>query len=504
MRMGAVSHREAGRDQPWRNKPPRSSNASPAVAISAAPREVLHPSMLLHLQAKAGNSSVASLFAPRVPVQRPVSMQRKECCTSCLVGQPCHADQGEEPAEVKDATTGGSLAVQRTTGNKAIGALLPRSDVPEALVQRRGGGDCGYSPEDPSHGQSEASSAGFLRDQVTIQRACGGAEIGSRTGCIGSSEEQSDFEFAPYRFNRNCDTFKPGEKERLELDGSVAVEAGETLEVHGFASSEGNPQYNVDLSCARADQVASVLGDVGAIVAEIHAHGPTPGNRDLRRSVTLRQAPPRPGPGPVPPPPAVCPTVPTARPGTCSGRNGAYCEAASCKPSNPWLSCVCTASGQVCEAVDAFAFDGARGTMLAACAALSGAPGAPIIDKSNWFLSTNRCIWDHWRAAFDAIHNPSIPIPAGLTPEWAAAVATCRASGLSSNDCCNAHVKAEQTAIDACGPYDSVKFGPRPTDVPGAPGCSSIVAALAPGLPFTGDFGKVADRITYGNTRCCP
>lgn len=35
------------------------------------------------------------------------------------------------------------------------------------------------------------------------------------------------------------------------------------------------------------------------------------------------------------------------------------------------------------------------------------------------------------------------------------------------------------------------------------PTCRTIVAAFAPPL-FTGDFGNVSDRISYGSLRCCP
>jgi hypothetical protein len=126
------------------------------------------------------------------------------------------------------------------------------------------------------------------------------------------------------------------------------------------------------------------------------------------------------------------------------------------------------------------------------------------IAKAKWLLSTNKCIWGHWRQAFEPIHNPTAPIPTTLTPEWAAAVTTCRTSGIGSKACCAAHVEAEQNAIDTCGPYPSTTFGSLPTDVPGAPLCSSIVAAMAPPPPFSGDFGLVADRVAYGKSRCCP
>lgn len=62
----------------------------------------------------------------------------------------------------------------------------------------------------------------------------------------------------------------------------------------------------------------------------------------------------------------------------------------------------------------------------------------------------------------------------------------------------------KQNAIDRCGPYDFAEFGSLPTHVPGSSMCSGAVRKFTPGLPITGDFGRVADRITYGNRRCCP
>jgi outer membrane protein OmpA-like peptidoglycan-associated protein len=287
------------------------------------------------------------------------------------------------------------------------------------------------------------------------------------------------------------------------------------VRVDGYASPAGPDNLNWRISCGRARAVADELrrpssGKVPGIPASLvslFAQGettefsnPTGPDRDgPNRRATISNAPAP----PPPPPPPVCPAVPTATPATCSARHDAYCEAARCMPSNAWLPCVCKASGEVCEAVDAFAFTGSTGTALAACAFASAAPPGPIVSKSAWFLATNRCIWGHWRAAFDAIHDPTRSVPSGLTAEWSSAVSTCRSKGLASSDCCKAHVEAEQNAIDRCGAYSSATFGLLPTDVPGASGCSRIVAAAAPPPAFTGDFGKVSDRISYGNSRCC-
>lgn len=204
----------------------------------------------------------------------------------------------------------------------------------------------------------------------------------------------------------------------------------------------------------------------------------------------------------------LCPTVSTSTPGTCMARHDAYCAAAACFPENPWLKCVCTVSGQICDAVSAFSLDVTTkpGLQLSGC--LIAPPSNPFAvaatkRKGAWLLAANSCIWGHWRAALDAIHDITLPIPGTLTPHWASAVSTCRSKGIASLDCCRAHVAAEQNAIDFCGGYNSSDFGPKPTDVPNAPLCSYIVAKFAPGPPFSGDFGKVGDRISYGNSLCC-
>jgi hypothetical protein len=60
----------------------------------------------------------------------------------------------------------------------------------------------------------------------------------------------------------------------------------------------------------------------------------------------------------------------------------------------------------------------------------------------------------------------------------------------------------EEAAIDTCGQYDSALFGRLPTDVPCSPLCSGIVLAASPPPAFTADFGKLRDRISYGDLSC--
>jgi hypothetical protein len=171
---------------------------------------------------------------------------------------------------------------------------------------------------------------------------------------------------------------------------------------------------------------------------------------------------------------------------------------------------VCTASLQICQAVDAFSFKSVQGMQAELCIDATVRPptniGAKIETglKGQWFLDTNKCIWGHWRQAFDALHLSAAPVPSTLTSPWKAAVATCRSKGLGTSECCKAQVDAEQQAIDTCGAYNSPRFGSLPTDIPFSPFCSLAAQRAAPPPAFTGDFGKVADRIKYGHSRCCP
>jgi len=96
-----------------------------------------------------------------------------------------------------------------------------------------------------------------------------------------------------------------------------------------------------------------------------------------------------------------------------------------------------------------------------------------------------------------------MPISSTITPEWAEAIKVCRREGVGSTECCEAHVWAEQMAIEHCGSYDAGRFGRLPTDVPGAPYCSDAVLLASGPLPFSGNFEDPEDRIDYGNFICC-
>jgi hypothetical protein len=68
------------------------------------------------------------------------------------------------------------------------------------------------------------------------------------------------------------------------------------VDIHGFASEEGDPVYNQALSCARANRVAGLLR-TKPLVLTLYQHGATPGERTTRRSVAIEW--PRPAPAPA-------------------------------------------------------------------------------------------------------------------------------------------------------------------------------------------------------------
>ena len=315
-------------------------------------------------------------------------------------------------------------------------------------------------------------------------------------------------------FSKENHTLKPAHKTQIKTFKAAWVKGGskDDVKVHGYASCDGDADLNVQLSCDRAEAVKAELTAQG-ITTKITtaAHGETDefgksldGNR---RAIIESIAP---SPPPSEPKPGLCKGVPTATPADCVGRNGGYCAAAACFPSDPWLQCVCKTSIKICEAIDAFSFTSVQGKQLEFCIDATVKVPANLgakfetNSKGNWFRDTNKCIWGHWREALDALHDPSVPIPAGATAPWKTAISVCRSKGVGSSDCCKAQVDAEQQAIDTCGPYDSSRFGSQPTDIPFSPACSAAAKSQAPPPPFSGDFGKVADRVAHGLKLCCP
>jgi hypothetical protein len=140
---------------------------------------------------------------------------------------------------------------------------------------------------------------GFAR---RLQRACGVAAIGAPAGCTPQAAEWLSG-YSSYRFDQNCDNLATGERTRMITD-APALPA--TIEVHGYASTDGDPTFNQNLSCARAKKARDLLvapspGGAAlpaARIAGVFSHGATAGTAADRMSVVL--APPAPTPTPLP------------------------------------------------------------------------------------------------------------------------------------------------------------------------------------------------------------
>jgi len=138
--------------------------------------------------------------------------------------------------------------------------------------------------------------------ETQVQRVCGARRIGTPSGCT-TATGAVDARLR-YLFVVNCDDFRRGNQTDLELDAE-RIQSGDTVELHGFASIEGDPGYNLNLSCARALEakrvVEAVLRRRGVTATiRVFTHGATPGNREVQRSVVMTVQTPAPEPPPEP------------------------------------------------------------------------------------------------------------------------------------------------------------------------------------------------------------
>ncbi len=135
-----------------------------------------------------------------------------------------------------------------------------------------------------------------------VQKLCGPSEIYDVSGCV---ESGGDIFGEPILFNVDCDTFRPGQEDSLRAMGRDLLGSAARVHVHGFASMDGDEDFNQDLSCLRASRVAQILIGMGVPVPLLLAHGATPGPAEPRRSAVLdpRSEPePEPEPEPTPTP----------------------------------------------------------------------------------------------------------------------------------------------------------------------------------------------------------
>jgi outer membrane protein OmpA-like peptidoglycan-associated protein len=126
-----------------------------------------------------------------------------------------------------------------------------------------------------------------------IQRVCGPGPIaaalrgGGVPECVGQS---GDITGTRFLFRRNCDDLLSAAEEASLRRFLSGIQAGDFFKVHGFASTDGDASYNIDLSCARARMVARRIVAAGGVVTDVIAFGPTAGSSRERRSVVVTPA----------------------------------------------------------------------------------------------------------------------------------------------------------------------------------------------------------------------
>lgn len=132
--------------------------------------------------------------------------------------------------------------------------------------------------------------ASVLRSQSMLQRTCGAALGSSSPDCTPNT---TDINGEIFYFEVNCDDLKSGETEHVATFAS-GLASGTTLKIHGFASIDGPVGFNWDLSCHRANKMASLLraAKPTVTITDIFKHGPTAGPAFWRRSVIVEKITP--------------------------------------------------------------------------------------------------------------------------------------------------------------------------------------------------------------------
>jgi outer membrane protein OmpA-like peptidoglycan-associated protein len=137
---------------------------------------------------------------------------------------------------------------------------------------------------------SSQHSLNSLATKRMLQRACGPAAIGTPADCASSNTDPIG---DTVLFIVNCDEFISAAEEKKVVDFADSMQAGDSVVVHGFASIDGDPTFNENLSCARAVKTKSVLTDhaVDPSKISIVKHGAKAGPVGQRRSVILERTP---------------------------------------------------------------------------------------------------------------------------------------------------------------------------------------------------------------------
>lgn len=138
--------------------------------------------------------------------------------------------------------------------------------------------------------QQQGHWQGGVSGASVLQRACGPAAVGTPVGCAPLVSEPLG-ELVLFRVD--CDEFlTPSEQTRVE-DFVDSMTDTDRVNIHGFASLDGQALFNERLACARALKARDVLVGKGVAVGQttVFSHGPTAGTPRDRRSVVLERIP---------------------------------------------------------------------------------------------------------------------------------------------------------------------------------------------------------------------
>ncbi len=137
---------------------------------------------------------------------------------------------------------------------------------------------------------------GVITSPITpsIQRTCGPKALGSpHPDCTLSTDDVSGEVFY---FMVNCDDLQKGESAHLS-SFAKGLPRGTVLNVHGYASTDGDASFNMALSCHRANKIATMLRAARpelTVPIPGFKHGATPGPAAFRRSVIVEAVKPTP------------------------------------------------------------------------------------------------------------------------------------------------------------------------------------------------------------------
>jgi outer membrane protein OmpA-like peptidoglycan-associated protein len=176
------------------------------------------------------------------------------------------------------------------------------------VIQQSGSGRAHIGPKmdrvAEGTGRGLVSPVRTLSQSAQVQRVCGSAAIGNPAGCepFGSVATEQIFSVPTERFlfTVNCNDFaSAAERTRLRALAPT-IPAADPVDIHGFASEEGDVTYNARLSCSRAHRVRDELvaarthaGLPALNLRRIYNHGATAfGTRDVDRSVVIPLARP--------------------------------------------------------------------------------------------------------------------------------------------------------------------------------------------------------------------